>query len=218
MLARGNWSAEQVHARWREDEWEASPELERAADAAVDALRDRGSPAHDGVAARLDRWSSSPDRLDLELQPARWALRLIQAADARSMAAMCVVRSADGRWLAGRRAAWLATWAGRWALGAGGAVEVGENPAGTLARELEEEWSLVPADLSIEALVALPSGLVALVGLATVDESAEPVPDAEHDEFAWWPADVSRWPPEAGPELRRLAGFLEATQAGSRTS
>ena len=37
-----------------------------------------------------------------------------------------------GRWLAGRRAMWLSSWAGRWALGAGGAVEVGENPVQTL--------------------------------------------------------------------------------------
>ena len=218
LLARGSWSPDSVHVHWREDEWDASPELERAADAAVAALRDRDSPAHDGLAARVDGWQASPERLDLELQPARWALRLVQASEARSLAAMCVVRSADGRWLAGRRAAWLATWAGRWTLGAGGAVEVGENPADTLARELQEEWQLVPAELTVEALVAMPSGLVALVGLATLDESAEPVPDAEHDAFAWWPADVSRWPPEAGPEVRRMAGALEPTRAGRRTS
>ena len=79
---------------------------------------------------------------------------------------MCLVRSADGRWLAGRRAAWLATWAERWALGAAGSVEVGENPAETLLRELAEEWSVTPERMTVEALVKLPSGLVALVGLA----------------------------------------------------
>jgi ADP-ribose pyrophosphatase YjhB (NUDIX family) len=123
---------------------------------------------------------------------------------------MCVVRDEDGRWLAGRRASWLATWANRWALGAGGAVEVGEDPAETLSRELHEEWQLTPSELSVEALVALPSGLVALVGLATVAAGAEPVPDAEHDEFAWWPADVERWPDEADPGLRRMASLLAA--------
>ena len=66
------------------------------------------------------------------------------------------MRAADGRWLAGRRADWVATWAGRWALGAGGAVEVGEDPVAALARELEEEWSVVPERLSVEALVCLP--------------------------------------------------------------
>ena len=45
------------------------------------------------------------------------------------------------------------TWPGRWALGAGGAVEVGENPVDTLARELAEEWSLVPDRLTVEALI-----------------------------------------------------------------
>ena len=58
------------------------------------------------------------------------------------MSALCVTRDADGRWLAGRRAAWLSSWAGRWALGAGGAVDLGENPVDTLTRELDEEWSV----------------------------------------------------------------------------
>src|SRR5262249_62337487 len=58
------------------------------------------------------------------------------------VAALGVIRSADGRWLAGRRAEWVATWAGRWALGAGGAVDLGENPGGTLVRELREEWGV----------------------------------------------------------------------------
>src|ERR687894_3209657 len=121
---------------------------------------------------------------------------------------MCVVRDEEGRWLAGRRAAWLATWANKWALGAGGAVEVGEAPAETLSRELDEEWQLTPQSLSVEALVYLPSGLVALVGLATVPSGAEPVPDAEHDEFAWWPPDPERWPDEADARLRRMAQAL----------
>ena len=73
---------------------------------------------------------------------------------------------ADGRWLAGRRAAWLASWAGRWALGAGGSVELDENPAHTMSRELQEEWSVAPERLQIEALIRLPSGVAMLVGQA----------------------------------------------------
>ena len=73
------------------------------------------------------------------------------------MSVLCVVRAADGRWLAGRRAAWLASWAGRWALGAAGSVEVDENPTDTMARELREEWSVEAERLRIEALVLLPS-------------------------------------------------------------
>ena len=64
----------------------------------------------------------------------------------------------DGRWLAGRRASWLATWPGRWALGAGG---VDRAPARTRrtrsARELREEWSVVAERITVEALVCLPA-------------------------------------------------------------
>jgi 8-oxo-dGTP pyrophosphatase MutT (NUDIX family) len=210
ILARGPWPADRVEASWSDETWAASARLEEDADAAVDALRARGSPAHDGLAARLAGWSSTPDKLTIELQPARWALRLVEQGGeaAQSMTALCVVRTEDGRWLAGKRAAWLATWANRWALGAGGSVEVGESPALTLTRELEEEWQLTPTSLSIEALVLMPAGLAALIGLATVPDDAVPIPDDEHDEFAWWPADVDAWPEEADVRLRRLATLL----------
>ena len=49
-----------------------------------------------------------------------------------------------------------------------------------------------------------------LVGLATVDDAAEPVPDAEHDDWAWWPADVDSWPSEAHDRLRLMARMLAA--------
>jgi 8-oxo-dGTP diphosphatase len=211
LLARGPWSPDQVEAIWAEETWQAPPELERGADRAVAALRERGSPAHDGLAARLADYEASPERLALSMQPARWALRLLdEGGEAQALTALCVVRDEEGRWLAGRRAAWLATWANKWALGAGGAVEVGESPALTLARELDEEWQLTPTDLSVEALVYLPSGLIALVGLAVVPSGVEPVPDAEHDEFAWWPADVDRWPDDADERLRAMAAGLAA--------
>lgn len=210
ILARGPWAPEQVGVQWSDRPWQAPAELERQADAAVEELRRRSSPSHDGLAARLAGWRDTGEGLELELEPVRWALRLVDYADTRSLTALCVVRSEDGRWLAGRRAEWLASWAGRWALGAGGAVEVGENPAETLTRELEEEWRLVPSSVSVELLAAMPSGLAALVGLATVPAGAEAIPDAEHDELAWWPADVDRWPAEADERLRALARTLAA--------
>jgi 8-oxo-dGTP diphosphatase len=216
ILARGPWTADAVEANWSDETWSAPAALEAGADAAVAALKERGSPAHDGLAARLSSWSSTPDRLVVGLQPARWALRLVDDGDAlaaRSMTAMCVVRTEDGRWLAGKRADWLASWANRWALGAGGAVEVGESPALTLTRELEEEWRLVPSALSIEALVLLPDGLASLIGLAIVPDDSVPVADEEHSEFAWWPADVGEWPEEADDRLRRLATLLSATRS-----
>jgi 8-oxo-dGTP diphosphatase len=212
ILARGPWTPDRVAVRWSDEPWEAPPELESAADVVVEALKARDSPSHDGMAARLAGWREADGGLELDLQPIRWALRLVDHEHTRSMTAMAVVRDEDGRWLAGRRAAWLASWAGRWALGAGGAVEVGENPAETLSRELEEEWQLVPSELSVEALALMPTGLAALIGLATVPAGATPVPDAEHDEFAWWPPDPEAWPAEADPRLRLLAHWLSAAR------
>jgi ADP-ribose pyrophosphatase YjhB (NUDIX family) len=195
---------------WRTDPFQAEASAIAAADTALQALRDRGSPSHDGLAARLARFEAEADRLALELQPVRWALRLNPQDGAQSISALCVVRAADGRWLAGRRAAWLATWAGRWTLGAGGSVEVDENPAGTLRRELREEWSVEPERLTVEALLRLPSDVVLFVGLAWLPAGAVVTPDAEHDDYAWWPADIESWPDEADDTLRRVAALLSA--------
>ncbi|HTU95639.1 MAG TPA: NUDIX domain-containing protein [Solirubrobacteraceae bacterium] len=209
VLARGPWEPADVAVSWSEEPFAASQEATDAADRLLDDLRDRGSPAHDGLAARLTGFSTDNGTLQLQCEPVRWALRLLDGgAAAQSLSATCVVRSADGRWLAGRRAAWLATWAERWALGAAGSVEVGENPAETLVRELQEEWSVTPQRMSVEALVKLPSGLVSLVGQAWLADGTAVTPDAEHDEFAWWPADVESWPEQADAPLRRLAALV----------
>jgi 8-oxo-dGTP diphosphatase len=213
ILARGPWPLERVSASWREDHYEPSSEHAQAADAAIDALRKRGSPSHDGVAARLLGYThDADDGLALELQPQRWALRLLPDNASQSVAALCVTRSADGRWLAGRRAGWVASWAGRWALGAGGSVDLGENPADTLVRELAEEWSVTPERVRGEALVQLPHRLVMFVGQAWLAEGvdAKVKPDAEHDEFAWWPREIERWPAEAEAPLRLMARWLSA--------
>ncbi len=207
ILARGPWRPEEVEAVWREEPFEAPADLARDADRAVDELRERGSPAHDGLATRLVGWDAGDDRLRLELQPVRWALRLTEDAS-DSLTALSLVRAHDGRWLAGRRAGWVSSWAGRWALGAGGAVDLGESPADTLVRELQEEWRLSPSTLSVEALLALPNGLIMLVGVARVPDDCDPVPDAEHDEWAWWPPDPADWPPEADDRLRLMARLL----------
>jgi ADP-ribose pyrophosphatase YjhB (NUDIX family) len=196
-----------VEAVWRDDAFEVPVEVERMADGAVAGLRERGSPAHDGMATRLVSWDAAGDRLRLELQPVRWALRLLDDAS-DSLTALCVVRTADGRWLAGRRASWVSSWANRWALGAGGSVDLGESPAETLTRELHEEWRLEPETLSVEALIALPNGLNMLVGLATVPDGCDPVPDSEHDDWTWWPADTSDWPAEAHERLKLMAALL----------
>jgi 8-oxo-dGTP diphosphatase len=209
ILARGPWQTDQVATRWREDPFDPLPARSEAADEAIAALENRGSPAHDGLAARLADYRAENGRLELELQPMRWSLRLVRDDASASLAALCVTRSADGRWLAGRRAPWVASWAGRWALGAGGAVEVGEDPVETLGRELEEEWSVTPERLTVEALVCLPNRLAMLIGQAWLPDGVEVTADPEHDAHAWWPPDPADWPEEdADPALRRMAALL----------
>jgi 8-oxo-dGTP diphosphatase len=210
ILASGPWQPGDVEAEWGEQPFAPPRDVTDEADRALAGLRDRGSPSHDGLAGRLRDFSVDDGKLRLECEPVRWALRLLDRDAMQSLSALCIVRSADGSWLAGRRAAWLATWAQRWALGAAGSVEVGENPAETLVRELTEEWSVTAERMTVEALVKLPSGLVSLVGMAWLAEGATVTPDAEHDEYAWWPADVADWPDHADAPLRRIAELLSA--------
>lgn len=207
ILARGPWQRGQVAASWRDDSFEPDADQNAEADRAIAELRGRGSPAHDGLAARLCAFQADEGALRLDLQPMRWSLRLGDNA-ASSLSVLCVARDAAGRWLAGRRAPWVATWAGRWALGAGGSVEVGENPVESLTRELEEEWSVLPERLAVEALVSLPTGMVMLVGQAWLPEGAEVERDAEHDAHAWWAPSPEDWPAEADSVLRHMATLL----------
>ncbi len=210
ILARGPWEMHQIRARWLDQPYEPPASLTEAADEAIRGLQSRGSPSHDGVAARLVDYREDTEGIAIEMQPLRWALRLVAGDASLSMAALCVTRAADGRWLAGRRAPWVSSWAGRWALGAGGAVDVGESPADTLVRELAEEWAVAPERVRGEALLRLPHKLVMFVGqawLAAGDEQAVK-PDEEHDEYAWWPAEIDDWPAEAGEALPRMARWL----------
>jgi 8-oxo-dGTP pyrophosphatase MutT (NUDIX family) len=210
ILAAGPWTADQVTYTWLEEPYVAAPEDAAAADAAIQRLKDRDSPSHDGVATRLAGHTVGADgALHLELEPVRWALRLLPGGAVRSMTGQCVVRDSEGRWLAGRRADWVATWAGRWSLGAGGAVDPGESPMRTLERELAEEWNVQAARLEGLSLVLLPSDLVMFVGIATLAPGAEVDRDPEHDAHEWWPADVDAWPDHAEQTLRGLARAVQ---------
>ena len=98
ILARGPWSAEEIETRWSDEAYEPSQEKARAADEAIQALRDRGSPSHDGVAARLAGYTETASGgLVVDLQPTRWALRLVEDDASESLAALCVTRDGDGR-------------------------------------------------------------------------------------------------------------------------
>ena len=211
ILARGPWAPADVETAWRADTFEPAASATKEADRLLDELRGRGSPSYDGLAARMSAFEQTERGLRLELQPSRWALRLLHADAGDSVSALCIVRDADGSWLAGRRAEWVASWAGRWSLGAGGSVEVDENPTDTLARELAEEWGVEPERLQVEALVRLASGMVVLVGQAWLAPGASVRPDDEHDEFAWWPPEVERWPQEADGPLRNIATLVASS-------
>lgn len=210
ILARGPWPLDAVEARWSEDHYEPPTEHTAAADAAIEALKGRDSPSHDGLSARLVGFEQTASGLVIDLQPLRWALRLVDGDASESMASLLVTRDAQGRWLAGRRAEWLSSWPGRWALGAGGAVDLGETPADTLVRELQEEWQVVAEHAQGEALVRLPHQMVMFIGQAWLPDGAEVTPDHEHDAHAWWPADPADWPDEADEPLRRMAALLTA--------
>jgi 8-oxo-dGTP diphosphatase len=208
ILARGPWPLDRVTSCWSEAPYEPSPDKVAAADLAIAELKARSSPSHDGLAGRLESFTVVNGRLELRLQEMRWALRLLREDASGALSVLCVVRDADGRWLAGRRAEWVATWAGVWALGAGGAVDAGEDPALALGRELTEEWSVEPERLDVEALIALPGDMAMLIGQAWLAPGAEVIRDHEHDAHAWWPPDPKDWPEESHPQLRRMASLL----------
>lgn len=213
FLARGPWAPEDVSFSWAEEPFVPAPATTTAADEAIASLKARSSPSHDGISTRLVAHAvDEQGRLHLDLQAVRWALRLLPGGAARSMTGQCVVRSHDGRWLAGRRAAWVATWAERWTLGAGGAVDPGESPMHTLERELREEWSVEAERLRGEALLLLPSDLVMFVGVAWLPAGAEVERDPEHDQHEWWPAEIDAWPAHAEPTLRAMARMIEASE------
>jgi len=199
-----------VTSCWSETPYEPSADKVAAADLAIAELKARSSPSHDGLAGRLESFTVVNGQLELRLQEMRWALRLLREDASGALSVLCVVRDSEGRWLAGRRAEWVATWAGVWALGAGGAVDAGEDPALALGRELVEEWSVEPERLDVEALVALPGDMAMLIGQAWLAPGAEVIRDHEHDDHAWWPAEPAAWPHEAHPELRHMAQLLEA--------
>jgi hypothetical protein len=213
VLAQGPWEPAAVRTRWRAERYEPEAGASAAADAALAALAARGSPSHDSLAARVAGVHAEATGLTLELQPVRWALRLVAGGAAASLFVLCLVRDGAGRWLAGHRSPWLAILPGVWHVGAAGSVAAGDDPVATMRAELDEEWGLKPPELTVAALLAQPSGQNLLLGLATVPDGAELRLNDEHDAWAWWPADPAGWPAEAAPDLRDLALWTAALPA-----
>ena len=84
LLARGPWDPDDIEVRWSDDHYAPPPARDEQADAAIAALRERGSPSHDGLAARLVSHEVHDGRLTLHLQPVRHAedeLERVQAGD-----------------------------------------------------------------------------------------------------------------------------------------
>ena len=208
ILARGPWQSDQIEARWRDDAFEPPADVERQADAAVNGLRERGSPAHDGVATRLAGWREEDGRLVLDLQPVRWALRLLEDA-CDSLTALCV-GAHRGRPLAGRPAGRLGLDLGE-PLGArrGRSGRPGREPRrDALARAPRGVAARAAASSASRRCWACPTGSRCWSGSRPSADAADPVPDHEHDEWAWWPADVDAWPAEADGRLKLMARLL----------
>ena len=97
ILARGPWPPDRVSSRWSETRYEPTAAKTAEADRAIAELRDRGSPAHDGIAGRLTGYEVCNGELHLELEEMRWALRLSTDDAASALSVLCVVRDHDGR-------------------------------------------------------------------------------------------------------------------------
>ena len=71
VLARGPWALERISTCWLPQQFEPSRAYTEAADAAIRGLQDRGSPSHDGMAARLVDYRQDGDAIAIDLQPLR---------------------------------------------------------------------------------------------------------------------------------------------------
>ena len=107
-------------------------------------------------------------QLRLELRAgALGAAAAARRAPSRACRRCASCASADGRWLAGRRAAWLATWAGRWALGAAARSRSTRTRPTRWPASCRRSGRSTPERLTRRgAACALPTGIVMLVGQA----------------------------------------------------
>ena len=151
--------------------------------------------------------------LELELQPMRWCLRLVERATrSSSISVLCVVRDADGplargpaRGL-GRDAGPAAGRSARAARSRSARTRSRPSPASS-----RRSGPSRPSASRSRRSCACPTARRCSSGRPGCAEGAEVVRDPEHDAHAWWPAEIRRaGPTEADPALRRMARLLSA--------
>ena len=97
ILARGPWEPADIQVSWSDEPYDAPQDVVDEADRILAEPRDRGSPSHDGMAARLAGYTHDDGTLRLECEPARWALRLLPDGAAQSLSAVCVSPNARSK-------------------------------------------------------------------------------------------------------------------------
>ena len=211
ILARGPWPAGQVAARWRDEPYEPAPERTRRRRRG-DRRAARPRLARPTTASpRASPASSAPtDGLRMELQPMRWALRLVASDASASLAALCVVRDGDGplaRRPPRRRGSRPGPGAGR------SAPAARSRSARTRRRRSRASWTRSgrssPSARPSRRSSASPTGWSCSSARRGCAPGAEVTRDPEHDAHAWWPPDLDDWPDEADRALRHMARLLE---------
>jgi hypothetical protein len=162
LRAAGDWLPHQVHVAWTANSRRIVPEVERAIDQAWHAASQRlGDRLFDGPMCRLERWTATPDRLELVLSRTSYrpflGTNLFKAhlADthgrevlANPVGLSTALQTRDDYLLLGRRNDSVAYYPNRvhpfaGALEPADPLDVFEE----IRRELREELDLIPADI-----------------------------------------------------------------------
>jgi 8-oxo-dGTP pyrophosphatase MutT (NUDIX family) len=162
FLLPGNWSSENVSVHWTQSTRQIIPEVENAIDLAWEkALARPGINLFDGPMCRFESWTSSGSRLDLTLSRTgyktflgtnmanpRFAEQYGPNVLANPLGISTALLTADEKILLGRRTAAVAYHPSRVHPFAGCMEPDDAGPFTTASRELSEELSLNPTDIT----------------------------------------------------------------------
>jgi 8-oxo-dGTP pyrophosphatase MutT (NUDIX family) len=162
FLRLGNWPPEKVHAEWTANTRRQWPEVESAIDRAwADALSRPGKYLFDGPMCRLESWRAADDRLDLLLSPSSYkpflgtnmahpefADRFGPDVMANPVGVSPALLTADNFLLLGRRNAAVAYYPNRIHPFAGCLEPTDADVFAAIRRELHEELSLSPQEIT----------------------------------------------------------------------